>query len=171
MTGRIGPITWAELARAQPRRPAPQTHTPAGNAICARYRARAPETVALFREAAAIARVPDRWATSEDLHRILERESGGFVGRPNYTFGTLSTHPAMWTIVHAELILGLKTAKSTATGLGQLLVDNVEEYYPSGRRGIGKPIEEAVGMLRYNAARYGTPTLAWARYSRNHEGY
>ncbi len=170
-TGKVGPVTWAELAKTQTPRPPEPTLTPGGTPILDRYPAYAPETRALFREAAAIAGVPASWADADGLHRLIASESDGFVGRPNYTYGRMSTKPAQWTVVHAELILGLKMARSSATGLGQLLLDNVESYYPSGRLGIGRPLEEAVGMLRYIKARYATPAAAWADYNDNHEGY
>jgi SLT domain-containing protein len=38
----------------------------------------------------------------------------------------------------------------------------MKQYQPSGLQGIGIPIEEAVGMLRYIDDRYGTPDQAWA---------
>jgi SLT domain-containing protein len=55
--------------------------------------------------------------------------------------------------------------------MGQLLLRNVDRYYPDGRAGIGNPMSEAIGMLRYIQDRYGSPERAWAQYGRRHEGY
>lgn len=57
-------------------------------------------------------------------------------------------------------------AKSTASGLGQLLLSNVDKYYPDGRKGIGDPINESVGFMRYIADRYGNPDVAREMYGR-----
>jgi hypothetical protein len=135
------------------------------------YKPHSPEAVALFREAARLAGVPESWATSRGLHNILARESGGVVGRPNYTYGTRANDRSRWDDVHRELKNGRITARSSATGLGQLLLSNVDRYYPAGRAGIGDPLQEAAGMLRYIKARYGSPEVAWARYNTVHEGY
>ncbi len=70
-----------------------------------------------------------------------------------------------------ELRNGQKTTRSSATGLGQLLLSNVDRYYPDGRQGIGDPLQEAAGMLRYIQDRYGTPDNAWRLYGTRHEGY
>lgn len=135
------------------------------------YPPRSPEAIALFREAARVAGVPESWASSPALHNILARESGGVVGRPNYTYGSRANDRSQWGNIHAELRNGRITARSSATGLGQLLLSNVDRYYPAGRAGIGDPVQEAAGMLRYIKARYGSPEVAWARYNTRHEGY
>lgn len=135
------------------------------------YPPNSPEAVALFTAAARAAGLPEAWASSPGLHHILRRESGGIVGRPNYTYGPRSKDAARWPEVHAELRAGKRTAKSSATGLGQLILPNVDLYYPGGRAGIGDAHAEAVGMLRYIAARYGDPDRAWAQYGKKHEGY
>jgi LysM repeat protein len=129
------------------------------------------EAKALFREAAADAGVPESWANSNGLHRILQKESNGRVGIPNYTYGRRKNNPGQWGEIHNELKSGRIRAGSSATGLGQLLLANVDRYYPSGRQGIGNPHEEAVGMLRYIKDRYGNPDNAWSQYGRHHEGY
>lgn len=136
-----------------------------------RYPPNSPEAIALFREAANLAGVPESWATSRGLHNILARESGGVVGRPNYTYGARANDSSQWSSIHNELRNGRITARSSATGLGQLLLSNVDRYYPNGRAGIGDPLQEAAGMLRYIKARYGHPDVAWARYNTRHEGY
>ena len=75
--------------------------------------------------------------------------------------------PARWGSVLDELRAGRITELSSATGLGQLLLDNVERYYPKGRAGIGDPVQEAAGMLRYIEASYGNPEVAWGNHSAN----
>ena len=115
------------------------------------------------------------------MHQILARESGGKVGIPNYTIRTRDgkkarDHPDSWPMIHAELRTGRlepgsSRARSSATGLGQLLLTNVERYYPSGRAGMGNCHEEAAGMLAYIEDRYGNPDKAWAQYGKKHEGY
>src|SRR5262249_54555998 len=135
------------------------------------YKPGSPEAVNLFREAARVAGVPESWASSQALHNILQRESGGVVGRPNYTYGSRPSDRSQWGSIHNELKNGRISAKSSATGLGQLLLSNVDRYYPNGRAGIGDPVQEAAGMLRYIQARYGSPEVAWARYNTRHEGY
>jgi peptidoglycan hydrolase-like protein with peptidoglycan-binding domain len=126
---------------------------------------------ALFSEAADRAGVPRSWATSNGLHQILRKESNGRVGVLNYTYGARARDPSSWPGVWNELKAGRVTARSSASGLGQLLLSNVERYYPSGRAGIGDPVEEAVGMLKYIKDRYGNPDNAWRRYGTRHEGY
>ncbi|MFH1812530.1 MAG: LysM peptidoglycan-binding domain-containing protein [Pseudomonadota bacterium] len=135
------------------------------------YTPHSERAVALFREAAHLAGVPESWASSPALHNLLQRESRGRVGVPNYTYGRRASNPARWPEIHAELRRGRRTARSSATGLGQLLLKNVDRYYPAGRAGIGDPVQEAAGMLAYIKDRYGTPENAWRQYGRHHEGY
>ena len=137
----------------------------------AQYKPFSPEARQLFVAAARLVGVPEEWAHSQGLHQILKRESNGMVGVPNYTYGRRKTNRASWASVHAELRRGRKRAKSSATGLGQLLLGNVDKYYPQGRAGIGDPLNEAAGMLAYIKARYGTPARAWQLYGKLHEGY
>ena len=136
-----------------------------------RYLPHSPAAEALFLTACRAAGVPEAWATSYALHELLRRESAGVVGRPNYSYGARASDPARWPEVHAELRAGKRTTASSATGLGQLLLRNVDLFYPGGRAGIGDPLAEAVGMLRYIESRYRTPENAWAQYGKNHEGY
>jgi len=125
----------------------------------------------LLRSAAPAAQVPEAWAENRDLHYIVGAESGGWIGRPNYTYGQRNdeafprdvwkvSHADMWPQVHAELKAGVKGARSTATGIGQLILDNVKAYYPDGVAGIGDPYNEAVGFLAYVRDRYGSPRAA-----------
>jgi hypothetical protein len=125
----------------------------------------------LFKQAAKLAGVPESWAEDPGLHNILARESDGWVGRPNYTYGARATNQALWGSVIDELRRGQKTTTSSATGLGQLLLSNVDRYYPAGRSGLGDPLQEAAGMLAYIKAAYGTPGNAWRQYGKQHEGY
>lgn len=137
-----------------------------------RYKPHSPQAIALFKKAARQIGVPESWASEDGLHNILDKESDGYVGRPNYTYGDRARDQAEWPGVLEELRQGRKTATSSATGLGQLLLGNVEKYYPSGRAGLGVPVEEAAGMLAYIKDRYGDPANAWASYGKmGHEGY
>lgn len=136
-----------------------------------RYPPGSDEAAALFLEAARLIGAPEWWASSHGLHSILRRESDGVVGRPNYTYGARAKTPEAWPAIHAELRAGRITAKSSATGLGQLLLRNVDRYYPAGRAGIGDPLQEAAGMLAYIRDRYGDPNNAWSLYGTKHEGY
>lgn len=49
--------------------------------------------------------------------------------------------------------------RSSATGLGQLILANVDAYYPNGREGVGDPYNEIVGAGRYMMDRYGAGGL------------
>jgi LysM repeat protein len=164
--GIVGPITWEKLAAADALGLAP--YVPVEQA---RFRPGAADTITLFTEAARRIGVPEDWARSSALRNLLDSESDGWVGRPNYTYGARHRDHARWDEVHDELRRGRITADSSATGLGQLLLRNVDEYYPSGRAGIGDPLEEAIGMLAYIEDRYGSPQRAWHLYNRLHEGY
>jgi hypothetical protein len=132
-----------------------------------------PEGRAVFAEAARIAGLPPEWANSPALKSLVNAESGGIVGRPNYTYGSRAQDPSQWASIHAELKAGRITAASSATGLGQLLSSNVAKYYPKGVAGIGDPVQEAAGMLNYIKDRYGSPEIAWGNHSANprrHQG-
>lgn len=152
-------------------------------------------TEALFMSAARAINAPLDWATDPGLHQILHKESDGWVGRPNYQFGELAkiSRQADWWMVWDAIrrnawrqmladqyANGPRDKQSSATGLGQLTVTNIDRkgpdgvhglYYPSGRVGIGVALEEAIGMLAYIRDRYQTPALAWSSYGRGHEGY
>lgn len=167
-SGRLDENTRARLASSEA-----QPYQPSTNPVpeLAVYPPGSAEQIALFEEAARRVGVPEAWARDPGLINILQRESAGRVGVPNYTYGERSRDPAQWAGVHAELQEGRITARSSATGLGQLLLSNVDRHYPSGRAGIGDPVEEAAGMLSYISERYGDPATAWARYGTVHEGY
>lgn len=140
-----------------------------------------PQAFALFTRAATLANLPLAWAQDPGLHEILKGESGGHVGIPNYTYGPRARNPLEWPKIWAEIRSGAKrpaiwdpakpeSKSSTATGLGQMIAANVDKYYPSKRAGIGDPVEEAVGMLRYVQDRYGNPTKA-VQFRRIHGWY
>ncbi len=129
------------------------------------------EQIRLFTMAAAKAGLPSAWGASPALANILRRESDGWVGRPNFTYGDRAKDKAQWPGVWAELRQGVRATRSSATGLGQMILENVDKYYPSGRAGIGVPMDEAVGMLRYIKDRYGDPETAWAKYGTLFAGY
>lgn len=143
----------------------------------AHYPPNSPAAVALFEEAAKLIGAPLAWASEPGLHYILGKESGGWVGRPNYTYdpktrASLQARLTGWPAIHSELQAGKITAKSSATGLGQLLLRNVDKYYPAGRDGIGDALQEAAGMLAYIRDRYETPKNAGERYGKmDFEGY
>jgi hypothetical protein len=135
-----------------------------------RYKPGSSEQRRLFTAAALSAGLPAAWGSSPALANILQHESDGWVGQPNYTYPTWRDKTT-WPVIWAELRNGIKSTRSSATGLGQLILENVDKYYPSGRRGIGNAREEAVGMLRYIQDRYGTPERAWELYGKLFAGY
>ncbi len=122
----------------------------------------------LLRGAAVAAGLPASWGDDPATHELMKRESGGWVGRPNYTFGELSkvANRKDWPAVWAKLRAGETWTKSTATGLGQLLTSNAKAKYPGGLQGIGNAHAEAVGFLRYVADRYGSPAVALAMHGK-----
>jgi hypothetical protein len=130
-----------------------------------RFRPKSESTKRLFQVAAATCGLPREWCENEALHEILWKESGGQVGRLNYTMKGMSTNE------YKKVALNTATrnpfgVRSTASGLWQLLLSNIDRYYPSGRNGIGDPIEEAVGYLKYIKERYGSPEVAKQMYWR-----
>lgn len=137
----------------------------------ARYVPGSSDQVRLFTMAAKKAGLPAAWGASPGLANILRRESDGWVGRVNFTYGDRAKDHSAWPGVWAELRRDIRPTRSSATGLGQLLIANVDQYYPSGRAGIGVPMDEAVGMLRYIKDRYGDPETAWKKYGTLFAGY
>ena len=124
--------------------------------------------------------LPEEWATLESTHYILNQESGGKVGIPNYTYRVLPGRqppeitglegkpeewPLIWTAARNDLP-GKYLGNSTATGLGQLISENVKIFYPDGVNGIGDAFNEAVGFVRYIHSRYGDPDTARSVYGR-----
>lgn len=148
-----------------------------------------PELTSLFARAAPLVSVPVSWASEEGLHHLIRRESAGWVGRPNgsgYPGISSPDRRAEWPSIWAELRQGTKRkcrnggspssdcypdCYCSASGLGQLLLGNVDSYYPQGRAGIGDAANEAAGMMAYIRERYGTPIEAWRRYGTEFAGY
>lgn len=138
-----------------------------------------PEQISLFEQAADRAGVPRWWARSPALFAILKSESGGKVGIPNYLWRPWvekqglswdsSSWPAVWKVIREGNARPSYTGISShAAGLGQLQPGNMNLYQPNGIKGVGKPLEEAIGMLRYIKARYGTMEKAWDFWQANH---
>lgn len=130
-----------------------------------RYPPNSKEAIDLFRFAAIKYGLPEKWADDPDLHYILGKESGGWVGVPNYTYATRRVNKNKWPEVWAELKAGIYSTKSSATGLGQLLASNAKKFYPDGLNGIGEPVNEATGFMRYILSRYGSPAVARSVYN------
>lgn len=131
-----------------------------------RYAPGSQKQIQLFTRAADVAGVSSDWASDPGLIALIEAESAGWVGIPNYTYGERKKDRSRWPGVWAELRRGAITTKSSATGLGQLKLSNVDVFYPAGRAGIGDALNEAVGMLRYIDVRYGHPREAWRCHDR-----
>ncbi len=117
----------------------------------------------LFLAACQAADLPKDWCNKESLHRILSRESNGMVGRLNYTIKWHSVDSFKEQALSSTRNNPIGTV-STASWLGQLLLSNVDKYYPEGRKWIWDPLNEAVWMLRYIKDRYGNPDIAWSVY-------
>lgn len=137
------------------------------------YRPGSPEQIQLFLEASKVAGTPTSWIVNSQgeanpaMTRLLTKESGGWVGRPNYEFGDVwqTKYAAHWPGIWAKLHAGEKAPKGRgATGLGQLVLTTVDKHYPDGRKGIGNPMSEAVGMLSYLDARWKSPERALECY-------
>lgn len=176
-------VTYAPTAKGGP---PPELHYPPGSQ----------KMIELFLEAAAVVGVPEDWVYSPDLKSLLEQESGGWVGRPTGRLckkrGIDTFDYVGWVAIHDEFkalplnrsvpsdwVLKTHTPDkslwdSTATGLGQLLLQEVDTKYPGAtkaerRAGIGVPLAEAVGMLAYIKERYPSgPTQAWAFWQAHH---
>ena len=120
----------------------------------------------LFTYAAKAAGLPEGWGTDAGLHYILSRESAGIVGRLNYTIPKSYTPEQFKRISLERKNNNPLGVTSTASGLGQMLLSNVDKYYPDGRAGIGDALSEAVGMLRYIHDRYGSVEVARSVYGK-----
>ncbi len=131
-----------------------------------RYVPGSDEQIALFTNAAEVAGVPVSWGSDPNMVELLRRESNGWVGIPNYQYKIPRKEKHRWPEVWADLRAGNEPSHSSATGLGQLQHFNVDKFYPDGRDGIGDPLNEAVGMLRYVEKRYGSPSEAIAFHDR-----
>ena len=119
----------------------------------------------LFMAACQAADLPKDWCNKESLHRILSKESNGIVGRLNYTIKWHSVESFKEQALSSSRNNPIGT-RSTASWLWQLLLSNIDKYYPDGRKGIWDPLNEAVWMLRYIQDRYGNPDVAWSVYGK-----
>lgn len=161
-----------------------------GSYTSATYKPYSPEARDLLVDAARGAGLPESWGDANETHYIMSKESAGRVGIPNYTWTQrkdAARWPEVWNILkqlndyvykgnpsekerEARWATFKKTVypvpKSTATGLGQLLLSNVRAFYPDGATGIGDPYNEAVGFLRYIDSRYGSPQVAYSMYGK-----
>lgn len=138
------------------------------------YEPGSPEQVELFLEATKLAGTPRSWIVDAQgrpnaaMVNLIRKESGGWVGRPNYEFGAISkiSNRAYWPQMWEHLRAGGPPPKGRgATGLGQLVLTTADKHYPDGRRGIGNPLSEAVGMLNYIKGRWKSPERAIQCYS------
>lgn len=123
------------------------------------------DAVTLFRIAAKVWDFPESWATNQDLHYILGRESNWKVWILNYTIKWISLSEFK-ILANSSNVKNPIWAKSTASGLWQLLLSNVDKYYPSWRKWIWDPIEEAIWFINYIKDRYGSPEVARSVYWR-----
>jgi hypothetical protein len=133
-------------------------------------------------------------AEQPEINYILAKESGGWVGRPNYRYSDIYANIGnpknrnVWAEASARAKIkdgghfftkkeassptALKNARigSTAIGLGQLVYDNVvvyssvSGYYSNDKE--TKALAEAVGLLSYVIDRYGDAKTAWSVYSK-----
>jgi len=130
---------------------------------------------------------PAAWADMPALHNLMDLESKGVVGIPNYTYmsvySNVTDRPDTWPKIWDMARRGeggryeAPPPGSTATGLGQLtatdlyrdgemIPSNVTKFYPTGHNGIGIALEEAVGFVRYIAAAYGDPETAYRMHGK-----
>lgn len=121
------------------------------------------EAVILFTAACQSAWMPQEWAKSWELHKILSKESNGVVWRLNYTIKN-ETPESFKQKATSSNKNNPTWVTSTASWLWQLLLSNVDKYYPDGRSGIWDPLNEAVWMLRYIKDRYWSPEIAFWVY-------
>jgi hypothetical protein len=128
------------------------------------------ETEILFRCALQIAWLPEEWATSKEFAQLIWRESVASTGKGNerglkvwvlnHTIKWETTESFKRKAVESSKKQNPIGSKSTASWLWQLLLYNVDIYYPDWREGIWDPLNEAVWMVRYIAAAYNNPKNA-----------
>lgn len=126
----------------------------------------------LFMYASKVAWLPSEWAESKSLHELLKHESVWRVWVMNYAFKR-SAYTSMWNFKdYVTENLSLDSRKisknfwtiSNASWLWQLLISNVDKFYPEWREWIWKPLNEAVWMIKYIEDRYWHPDIAWEMY-------
>lgn len=121
------------------------------------------EAIVLFTAAAQSVWLPAEWGKMESLHYILWRESNWEVWRLNYTIKGFSEE-RFKEVASSTNARNPIWSSSTASWLGQLLLTNVDKYYPDWRSWIGDALNEAVWMMRYIKDRYGDPDIARSVY-------
>ena len=119
---------------------------------------------------------------------IVQRESGGWVGRPNYTAdiipkykegrvdpGARFSNPKnrkSWYLfsddVRNSRAVSVQGVRSSAVDVGQLLGSNWVTYCPIGRRGIGKAVPALAAMDAYCDGRYNGVLNAAEFYDLDH---
>ena len=134
------------------------------------------DAVLLFSQAAKRVGVPVEWSNSSALHEILDLESDGIVGIPNYsiktdTGKTARFHPSSWKKIRDQIkrkdrVPNTEHTRTTAMGLGQLTKENMDKYSPNGFNDIGNALLEAQAMLLYIDDRYGSPEQALAFHNK-----
>lgn len=124
------------------------------------------EAVILFTIACQSCGLPVEWAQSLKFHKILSSESQWKVWVLNYEIPKSYSTESFKAVSLQRRNNNPIGVKSTASGLGQMLLSNVDAYYPDGRQGIGDPLNEAVGMMRYIYDRYGSLDVAASVYGR-----
>lgn len=124
----------------------------------------------LARSACGVLGLPLAVADCDGLHHIMRRESGGYVGRPNYTIHLdgdrmseierAQDWPQVWDRLRSGDVLDLWPAgfsHSTACGLGQLLSSNMRKLSPIGVEGYGDALAEMCALISYVLVRYRAP--------------
>ena len=131
-----------------------------------RFPAGSTDAKLLFKIAAQSAGIDTSWSEHKWLHDIMDKESAdGTVGILNYTIKWMSMSEFKKRALNSKSDNPI-WSYSTASWLGKLLLSNVDKHYPSGRKWIWDPIEEAIWMLRYVKDRYGTPETASKMYGK-----
>lgn len=137
------------------------------------------EAQKLFLYACNAAKLPKEWAFSDSLHKLLEKESNWRVWIANYTFKYKVSSPEQFkeiavknSDVKSWEISRSLWVRSNATWLWQMLLSNIDKYYPDWRKWIWIPINEAIWMLKYIEDRYWNPEIAnnmhWKLWTYNH---
>lgn len=142
----------------------------AGIVSDSRYAPGAASTHALALAACEVLELPEQVASADGLHNIIRRESGGYVGRPNYTIhldgeavsgiASADAWPKVWERLRSGDVAELwpdGVSHSTACGLGQLLSSNMAQLGPTGVEGYGDGLAEMCALISYVLARYRAP--------------
>lgn len=130
-----------------------------------RFRPWSRESITLFKIACKIANIDKSWATNPHLHKILWNESSWIVWILNPTIKWLTPSEYKTKALSSPRNNPIGS-ESTASGLGQLLLSNIDKHYPSWRKWIWNPIEEAVWFIKYIKERYWDPDVAISVYWR-----